>query len=262
MDEAAPRLGHYSIVRWIPNLVRGEFRNIAVVLVLEGEEEGLVKVLPNSYLPSTIKEKGIVADLLQGLQARACEGGFDVGALQELSTALRRSLQVTPPEPIRVQDGPTGIELLWKTYLKPKGGGAGRAHKPADVIASGLRRWIEQEEVTRNYNLPARTAGTRKIDFFVNHGHNIAIDTLVLSVRRKDELIHRADAEANKLRDINQSWSDGKLNFWVVCDELDLERPEHKVAARILGDTGAVLSPRPQAALVELRKILEQDLSS
>ena len=62
----------------------------------------------------------------------------------------------------------------------------------------------------------SRSGVPRSVHFFVDGGRNVAIDALDFNLKRAREIVRRADAEANKIRDVREAGGDMRFIVFYV----------------------------------------------
>jgi hypothetical protein len=120
--------GYYSLLRWRPDATRDEARNIAVLLVDEVHDFASLEHAPLSSISQRLREQGILDDVLVGLKERLAsiaEMGSD--ELRALSRDFQRSLVVTAPKRVAVDDPAATLHALYGAFVAPRRGGGSRA---------------------------------------------------------------------------------------------------------------------------------------
>jgi hypothetical protein len=116
------------------------------------------------------------------------------------------------------------------------------------MLARSLEPLIRSQQVIRNYAFPSsRTGIARRVDYFANHGANIALDFLKLALRRPEDIRLRADAEANKIGDISASNEVNPVVFCAVSGEPAVSQAT-KEAFEIIAAAGASVVTSVDAA--------------
>lgn len=138
----SPERGYFSVVRWCPDAMRDEARNIAVVLVDAEGQYGGVKTAPPSALSQDLRQQGLLDAVLHGLEVQfESQGKPDLEFLRRLSSGLDKSLQVTSPKPTAVPDVQLTLQALYKGYVAPAMARRGTTKAVViDRVVNGLRR--------------------------------------------------------------------------------------------------------------------------
>src|SRR5690606_18659766 len=82
-----------------------------------------------------------------------------------------------------------------------------RSGDPTAAVARILRREIVGKRVSRNHPLESASGAKRVASFFLNHGANVALDVINLSIKDASVIEARADQEALKIaetRDVSK----------------------------------------------------------
>lgn len=248
--------GYFSLIRWRPDLVRDECRNLGVALVdQEGEWAGVRHVAPSS-LPEAIGQQGIVYDLLVAMEERARgNGALTRTDLEGMSRAFSTYLVITEPQPVAVLDGDfaASLEALWKDYAQPPGRPV--APKLKAVFAQRFRPLIKSGRLQMDYLLASGSGAPRRVDFFANSGANVAFDALRLSLKQGDEIMRRADAEAFKIEDIRRGSPD--VRFVVYCEfSSGTAPPTGEVVAKVLQSVGAEVTWEVDEAVQRMKRVM------
>ncbi len=257
-DEPTIEQGFFSLVRWCPDAVRAEYRNLGVILVGDQRQAGGVRYVPPSAMPESLAQQGIVTDWFAAL-ARRFETGdpMDLQGLRVASRELWVNLQVTEPRPVAVLGGDweSALEDLWRSYAKPLPRPS--ANAPLSEVRQRLRALIQKQRVVQDqpWNSPAGVPWI--LDFYANSGANVALDTLQLALKRPREILIRAAGEAYKIRDIRRAAGD--LVFVVYCafSPLPAVSDANEGAQRILEAEGARVASDPDEAAREFEALID-----
>jgi len=85
-----------------------------------------------------------------------------------------------------------------------------------DKIEQVVVRLVGKDIVKHNYSLATSKSGRlRTVDFYANHGANLALDVVRLSYKQKAKILEKADAEAYKVVDIMALHD---LRYIVYCE--------------------------------------------
>jgi hypothetical protein len=247
--------GYASIVKWCPDLVRDECRNIGVILIDAEGTAGGIRHLSTSFLPESVRKGGIVPDLLGGLHLRFDKGERPtLSELETMSNNLRSHIRITPPKPIAVLEDNWFATLsdLWDAYAKPPP----RPNTSIVVtLARSLRPFIDSKKITRDHEFETSSSGVPWTVDFVVEGMHLAVDGINLALKKPDAILTRAAAEAYKLSDI---LSVNSLDAMVCCNtssEPAVERATRD-AIRLIEREGAEVIPNPSEAVDLLRQRL------
>lgn len=207
--------GYYSILKYCPDTVRGESKNIGVVLINESGSYTKVQYISSSKFTLAVRKVGIIEAWLKSFTSMT-KDGIKLTDLIAISNNSWETLIVTPPKKTAILDNQwdQSFKRLWRSFAMPASGGGGR------TIDSDLQKLIKNEianhQVYVDYKLPSSYNGLdRIISYYANSEQKIGVDFLRLSLNNVSEIYLRADAEANKVSDI-QKKSDIKL--FVLCE--------------------------------------------
>ena len=142
MALGSPERGYFSVIRWCPDAVRDEARNIAVVLVDAEGQFGGIRTAPPGPLSQDLRQQGLLDAVLHGLQVQLeSQAKPDLEFLRKLSTSLGQSLQLTSPKPMAVPDLQLTLNALYKGYIAPVTARRGSTKAVVtDRVVNGLRR--------------------------------------------------------------------------------------------------------------------------
>jgi hypothetical protein len=90
------------------------------------------------------------------------------------------------------------------------------------------------------------------VDYFANSNVNVALDLLKLALRRPDEILLRADAEANKIGDIGAHNDVTSVVFCTVSTDTAVADATND-AFRIIDSVGATVVTNVEDALAAIR---------
>lgn len=210
----------YALVRYIADPARYEPRNVGIVF-WDGEQwecridpEAARRVeAENPHLApgAVLTFGGVLRHALE--QASVC-------SRDELQSVLSRfkefpvsisDLRITTLDET-IEDSrerrERAIDTLLKRLVRPRRCGGG-GPSPELVLERLLRPWILRHQIERDYVIAQSRSGVpRTVHFFINGSRNVAIDALNLNLKRAPDIIKRADAEANKIRDVRDSGVD------------------------------------------------------
>lgn len=215
-------VGAYSLIRSVPDPIRGEVFNIGIVawsddqVRIEVDEDAAKRAVNQSrYLAKDAWAyyECFLRDLLIE------DGVINQSVLDEFAATPRgETLRLSKASFMRFPDGEQGfnervLEIV-KRLVAPihRGGGSG---SPAKDIRVRLKSLIDSKAVQQNYPfLQTRSTVPRSCEFFVNSGANVALDTLRLDLSKPNLVYERIDAEATKIADIRSS---NGVRFFVYC---------------------------------------------
>ena len=189
MADDVTKQGFFSLLRWRSDVARDEARNVAVVLVSEKGEFGGVRAAPLSSISSRLRDQGLLDEFLLALRAQF-EAHEKKPGLQELETwrgEMRRSLYLSEPRRVAVDDEETVLDALYKAFLATRGGSGRSRHLSK---ASVLERAVDA--LRRSGYSVQRGAQARVGDFVFdaliegNGSGTAALEALSFAVPRKD----------------------------------------------------------------------------
>jgi hypothetical protein len=215
----------YALIKYVSDPARNEPRNVGIVLwdgetwELQIDRDAARRVATEN--PHLAPDAILVFEqaLRYGLKQAEVRSRDDLTRILAQFNRLPVSitdLRVTTLDETIVdpsQRRAQAIEALLKRLVRPRrrGGGSTTAE---DILERLLKPWMRQGKVVRRYLIPQSRSGVpRSVDFFINGGRNVAIDALNLNLKRAREIVERADAEANKIRDVLEAG--GGLRFIV-----------------------------------------------
>lgn len=246
----------------MPDPGRGERLNIGVLLwagdrfQLRLDDQAVDRVVRENprlvrdsllYVAPMIRERlqegeGTIADRVARLLAQ--QSGFPMALSEARFTTL---------DSATVMDD--AVDALVDRIVRPKRRGQGsQAFDPRQAMAQKLRPWLRRGDVEQHHFFGASKTGVgRVVDYFANHGANVALDVLKLAITKADQIQNRADAEAFKVYDIK---SQNDIRFVVYCDfSFDQSLQEANVAARkVIESTGAVVVAEPDEAATAIMR--------
>jgi len=113
------RLGFYSLVRYTPDLTRGEVRNVAVILVGDQPGDGAIRAAPLSRVASKLRQAGLLDGVIRSLAARVQSGQIlgEVGLLRIASTSPSM-VSITAPLPALIETDPkVTLDGLYRAFV-------------------------------------------------------------------------------------------------------------------------------------------------
>lgn len=160
--------GYFSLVRWRPDAIRDEARNIAIILVDRSGAFGGIKAAPISTISRRLHDQGIVDAVIESLEARFNAGRLpDLGMLTEWHNSMQEAIYVTAPKPASVADPEATLETLYRLYVRPQ----------QHAVPKYSKGRILDRVVHR----------LRRLDFLVQRGQylqDIIFDALITETRR------------------------------------------------------------------------------
>lgn len=234
----------YVVIRYVADPARNEPLNVGV-LAWSGREhelaidrEAILRVVrenPRLHPDALLGLEAALRDRL-GLNDQPPEGeireriaehpGFPILLTEPLFTT------VASADAVSLHDT---VEHLVDRIVTPKHRGGGHPADLREQLAKNIAPLIKSGSVRQDHLFPqTRTGVTRRVDFFLNSGRNVAVDRIILDLKRADEIRLRADAEAYKATDIISKNHVKLLVLTTFSDAEDLQAPNDE-ARRILG---------------------------
>jgi len=138
--------GYFSILQSRKDALRGETRNVAVVLVDVQQETGMVKAAPISQISPRLGDQGLLDQIVQGLSKHVeQESGFTLQSLNDLNKSLTSSLILTDPKPAVLPNGDADklMTALYKAFVRPDTGGSSALSRGRvlDKVVETLRKY-------------------------------------------------------------------------------------------------------------------------
>ena len=235
----------YSLLRFVPDLARGEAFNVGVVLWADDITQYRVddEALDRAASANPRLDRGGLAGIKLALGNWLQDPAMSPEAATTEGAPLAY-LEVTEPRMTRLNLGdesgadPTLDRLVARLVSPHRRGGGGSFH-PARALESALRPLLQQAAVVRHQPfVESRSGVEREVDFFVNSTTNLAVDTMQLAVKKADEILRRADAEAFKVEDI---LAQNQISFLVFCHFMEAAdyHDVNEKARRIMTSVGA-----------------------
>ncbi len=257
----------YAVIRFVPDLARHEVFNLGLVAwntrdwVLRLDDEASKRIIrQNPHLASSI---------FSHLETELREKLASIDKIEPqtiLDTVRSLGLpQMTVGDPLffavpsaSYKDLSTRVDDLVKRIITPRkiGGGSSEVLPVAELQAA-FNKWIKEKRIQKAYFVQGHTGVRRTVDFYINGGSNIALDGLKLNVKNADEIIGRADREANKVRDV--LGTDHVSRFIVYCrisEDKDLEQASTDARSIIL-DSGAAVVTVLDDAVRHMRELVQ-----
>lgn len=242
----------YSVVRFVPDPVRDEPRNVGILLWTEADFTIRLdtRALRRAEAESPTTASAGLADLSSFIESLVAPDGTFIESLLLRVVAGGSTTPITFSTPRSAVVGstvgqtlPELIEFLIGRLVRPprqrRSRGSGR---PRAALANRVRPLIRNRMVELDHQLERSKSGVqRTVDFFVATGSGFALDVLNLAVADDTEVLKRADAAAFKIEDILAELP--SLDVAVCCFDGSPHRPRAATenAARVLGSAGALV---------------------
>ena len=238
----------YSLIRYIPDSVRGEQLNVGILawtehhLAVELDERAVDRVIRENPHLATDSLRGLRETLREQLTMTApqptesaatwitSQRGYPVVATEDRHTTVTED---------SVEALGEAVERLLARVVRPRRRGGGGGFDPGQALERSLRPLLLSQRVVADYTFPTSRSGVaRRVDYFANSGANVALDVIKLALKSADEVMRRADAEAFKIEDIRDA---NQIEVVVFCttsnDEAIVEVT--KSAEQVIASVGA-----------------------
>jgi hypothetical protein len=175
--------GYFSLLRWRRDATRDEARNVAVLLVEPDGRYGGIRSAPLSSISSRLSDQGLLDDVIVGLEERfESDDGLPLRELVAWSETLTRSLVITPPRPVAVEEPEAALDALYRAFVAPQRRGS-RAETKFVLLDRVMK-------TLRKRGVPARR-GERIEDFIFDlvvssHDRPTVYEVLSFATARKD----------------------------------------------------------------------------
>lgn len=146
----------FSLIRYVPDVVKGEFANIGVVLREAGHEDGATVRFTRDWSRVRCLDPDADVELLEALEAEIAErlrAGVDARVnakpvLATLEDTLSNSVQVTEMRATLAESLPAEMEQLMRLYVEPmKAPAVRRKVSGRAAIAGSMRQEFERAGV-------------------------------------------------------------------------------------------------------------------
>jgi len=142
----------FFLIRYVPDVVKGEFTNIGVLLREAGRDDSAVVRFTRDWSRVRCMDADADIGLLEGLEgeiaARLRLGAADTKpVMQVLEDTLSNSLQITPVKACLAESVPTEMEQLMRMYVEPLKVKAERKKTGRAAIAGAMRTEFERAGV-------------------------------------------------------------------------------------------------------------------
>jgi Protein of unknown function (DUF3037) len=142
----------FFLIRYVPDVVKGEFANIGVLLREAGRDDSAVVRFTRDWSRVRCMDADADIGLLEGLEgeiaARLRLGTADTKpVMQVLEDTLSNSLQITPVKACLAESVPAEMEQLMRMYVEPLKVKAERKKTGRAAIAGAMRTEFERAGV-------------------------------------------------------------------------------------------------------------------
>jgi hypothetical protein len=181
------RPGYYSLVRFTPDVARGEGRNIAVLLVGERPEDGAVRAAPLSRVASRARQAGVLDAVLRSLAARIKSGNLIGHAgLMSIASTSSSTVSITAPRPTVISSDAKGaIDNLYRAFVgvrtsrEPLRKGEILDRLVATLVRSGAT--VERETYLNDFAFDALVSGPQPaaiqvLSFCVGESRGVTVE--------------------------------------------------------------------------------------
>jgi len=142
----------FFLIRYVPDVVKGEFANIGVLLREAGRDDSAVVRFTRDWSRVRCMDADADIGLLEGLEGeiatRLRMGAADTKpVMQVLEDTLSNSLQITPVKACLAESVPAEMEQLMRMYVEPLKVKAERKKSGRAAIAGAMRTEFERAGV-------------------------------------------------------------------------------------------------------------------
>ena len=142
----------FFLIRYVPDVVKGEFTNIGVLLREAGQHDGAVVRFTRDWSRVRCMDADADVALLEGLEseiaARVRMEATDLKPVMEvLQDTLSNSLQITPARACLAESVPAELEQLMRMYVEPLKVKVERKRTGRAAIAGAMRTEFERAGV-------------------------------------------------------------------------------------------------------------------
>jgi Protein of unknown function (DUF3037) len=142
----------FFLIRYVPDVVKGEFTNIGVLLREAGRDESAVVRFTRDWSRVRCMDADADIGLLEGLEGeiatRLRMGAADTKpVMQVLEDTLSNSLQITPVKACLAESVPAELEQLMRMYVEPLKVKTERRKSGRAAIAGAMRTEFERAGV-------------------------------------------------------------------------------------------------------------------
>jgi Protein of unknown function (DUF3037) len=142
----------FFLIRYVPDVVKGEFTNIGVLLREAGRDDSAVVRFTRDWSRVRCMDADADIGLLEGLEGEIAQrlrmGAADTKpVMQVLEDTLSNSLQITPAKACLAESVPTEMEQLMRMYVDPLKVKVERKKSGRAAIAGAMRTEFERAGV-------------------------------------------------------------------------------------------------------------------
>jgi Protein of unknown function (DUF3037) len=142
----------FFLIRYVPDVVKGEFANIGVLLREAGRDDSAVVRFTRDWSRVRCMDADADIGLLEGLEGEIAQrlrmGAADTKpVMQLLEDTLSNSLQITPVRACLAESVPAEMEQLMRMYVEPLKVKAERKKSGRAAIAGAMRTEFERAGV-------------------------------------------------------------------------------------------------------------------
>jgi hypothetical protein len=142
----------FFLIRYVPDVVKGEFTNIGVLLREAGRDDSAVVRFTRDWSRVRCMDADADIGLLEGLEgeiaARLRMGAADTKpVMQVLEDTLSNSLQISPVKACLAENMPAELEQLMRMYVEPLKVKVERKKTGRAAIAGAMRMEFERAGV-------------------------------------------------------------------------------------------------------------------
>lgn len=106
------KIFHYSVIRYVPCNIRGEFINIAIVLTDRNRSFYRLRVIEDLTRASYFAPSSDVKEVISALYE------YDLADLVETPPSVRSCLRCERPVPMMAKDANDAMNELWDDFIK------------------------------------------------------------------------------------------------------------------------------------------------
>lgn len=240
--------GTYSVIRYIADPGRNEALNVGILAWRNGKyqvhinQEAVDRVVSDNPFLAREALAGIEPSLLRELDTAKLRSDESIQTFLTqqkgfpLSFSEPRFTTLSDETPIAFEET---LERLIDRVVRPKRRYSGGGVSPVEQLTRLLRPLIASHVVKTEHPFEStKTGRTRTVSFFRNSSTNVALDVARLGVKKSDDILFRADAEAFKSEDILER---NGIRMVVYCHFLDDAKlaSTQKEARRVIESAGA-----------------------
>jgi hypothetical protein len=257
------RTASYAVIRYIADPARNEPLNVGILVwdaagyELRLDEAAAARVIrDHPFLPS---------DALRALQPSIDEqlqqaDPFSPDAIGRLLANQRghpvnwSDARITSIDEAKNETLATAADRLVVRLVHPRRRGGGGGLRPVELFERHLAVLVKAGAISRGHVFPQSKTGIhRSVDFFANHGANVALDAVKLAYQKADDVLLRADAQANKVQDI-LAGNDVTYLVYVELSNDPKMGETNDAARRIVESAGALVSSDFEATAIQLQR--------